>query len=142
MHMPQAPFLPLGWEAKDEGSWSGGLPRAQVLSKTFLEQSHGSHPQTLVVLTVLSLRKERESYTLQGPTDQERSNKNRSKCGIPLWHSGLRSQCCHCSGSGRCCGMGSTPGPGNSKCQGCSTPQKSLHVISIGLNHGAVKGHW
>ena len=29
--------------------------------------------------------------------------------GAPWWLSGLRVHCCHCWGSGYCCGMGSTP---------------------------------
>ena len=29
--------------------------------------------------------------------------------GVPWWHSGLRVQLCHCSGSGHRCGVGSIP---------------------------------
>ena len=29
--------------------------------------------------------------------------------GVPLWYSGLRIQCCYCSSSGCCCGIGSIP---------------------------------
>ena len=33
-----------------------------------------------------------------------------------MWGSGLRTWHCHCSGSGLCCGTGSTPGPETSMC--------------------------
>ena len=31
--------------------------------------------------------------------------KKNSKARVPLWYSGLMTQCCHCKGSGHCCGM-------------------------------------
>ena len=36
----------------------------------------------------------------------------------------VRIQCCHCSGSGRYCDMGSIPGPGLSTCCGYSQRKK------------------
>ena len=39
------------------------------------------------------------------------------KLGFPLWHCGLRIQCCHCNGCGHCCGVDSIPGPGTSAYQ-------------------------
>ena len=39
-------------------------------------------------------------------------------CGVPVGFSGLRIQCCHCSGLGHCCGAGWIPGPGTSVCCG------------------------
>ena len=52
--------------------------------------------------------------------------------GVPLWHSGLRIWCCHCSSLGHCCGAGSIPGPGTSICYGCGQKKKN-HSISMGL---------
>ena len=42
--------------------------------------------------------------------------------GVPLWCSGLRVWCCHCSSLGHCCGWGSIPGPGTFKCGAHSPP--------------------
>ena len=42
------------------------------------------------------------------------------RMGVPLWYSGLRIRCCHCSGSGCCWGWGLIPGPGTSTCHGCA----------------------
>ena len=42
--------------------------------------------------------------------------------GVPLWLSGLRIQCCHCSSLGQCCGVGSVLGLGASIC--CGTAKK------------------
>ena len=36
--------------------------------------------------------------------------------GVLMWHSELRILHCHCKGLGRCCGVGSIPGPGTSTC--------------------------
>ena len=36
---------------------------------------------------------------------------------VSLWYSRLSIQHCHCSSLGRCCGMGSIPGPGTAICQ-------------------------
>ena len=36
--------------------------------------------------------------------------------GVPLWPGGLRIRLYPCNCSGRCCGVGSIPGPGNSTC--------------------------
>ena len=36
--------------------------------------------------------------------------------GVPVWFSGLRSQRCHCSGLGRCCGTRLIPGLGTFAC--------------------------
>ena len=51
-------------------------------------------------------------------------------CGVPLWHSRLRVQHCHCSSLGGCCGAaGSVPGLGISTCrrynQRTTTPLKN-----------------
>ena len=40
--------------------------------------------------------------------------------GALLWYSDLRIQCCHCSGSGCCCGGSLIPGPGTFIGYGCS----------------------
>jgi len=39
-----------------------------------------------------------------------------SKIGVPWWLGRLKIQCCHCCGSGRCCGSDSVLGPGTSTC--------------------------
>ena len=44
--------------------------------------------------------------------------------GLPLWCSGLRIQCCHCSGSGRCYGVGLILGLGTSTCPRSSQKKK------------------
>ena len=44
--------------------------------------------------------------------------------GVPLWYSGLRTQHCHCSTSGKCCGTGSIPGPEPYICHKCGFPPK------------------
>ena len=44
--------------------------------------------------------------------------------GVPLWHRGLKLQCCHCSSLGCCCGVGLIPGPGTSICGGCGQKKK------------------
>ena len=41
------------------------------------------------------------------------------RLGVPLWCSGLRSQHCHCSGLGHCCGSSSISDPGTSICHRC-----------------------
>ena len=45
---------------------------------------------------------------------------------VPLWLSGLRICCCHCSGSVCCCGVGSIPGSETSHAAGEAkkTPHK------------------
>ena len=43
-------------------------------------------------------------------------NKQNVAHGVPLWHSGLRTQCCHCSSLGHCSGVDSIPGLGTSIC--------------------------
>ena len=48
--------------------------------------------------------------------------------GVPLRRSGLRTQHCHYSGSGRCCGAHSTPGPGTFKSHQCSQKEKSKQL--------------
>ena len=47
-----------------------------------------------------------------------------SNRGVPLWHSGSKTQHSHCGGSGCCCGMGSIPGLGTSLCLRCSQKKK------------------
>ena len=44
--------------------------------------------------------------------------------GVPLRHSGLRIQCCHCSSLGCCCHTGSISGLGTSTCHRCG-PRKT-----------------
>ena len=44
--------------------------------------------------------------------------------GVPWWLRGLRIWCCHSCCSGRCCGLGLTPGLRTSTCCGCG-PKKS-----------------
>ena len=48
--------------------------------------------------------------------------------GVPWWHSGLRTCCCHCCGSGYCCCTGSIPAPGTSACCGCGQKLNSLKI--------------
>ena len=55
----------------------------------------------------------------------------RKVSGVPLGHSRLRIWCCHCRGSGCCCGMGSIPGPGTSTCHGQG--QKKNRKVSVVL---------
>ena len=47
-----------------------------------------------------------------------------------LWLSRLRIQFCHCSGSGGCCGTGSSPGPGTFTCHGCGQKNVKEEIIS------------
>ena len=49
--------------------------------------------------------------------------------GVPLWGSWLRVQRCHCSGLGRCCGVGSIPGLETSTCLGCSQIKKKKNPM-------------
>ena len=42
-----------------------------------------------------------------------------------MWLSWLRIWCCHSSGSGCCCGMGSIHGPGTSACHDCGKTTKT-----------------
>ena len=51
--------------------------------------------------------------------------------GAPLWHGGLKIWC-HCSGSGRCCSLGSIPGPGISTCCGRCPPPRQRAGIPVG----------
>ena len=46
----------------------------------------------------------------------EVSGKKKQTLGV--WHSWLRILCCHCRGSGCCCGVGSVPDPGPYTCHG------------------------
>ena len=49
--------------------------------------------------------------------------------GVPWWLNRLKIWHCHCHGLGCCCGIGSVPSSGTSKCQGCSqnkTVKKSM----------------
>ena len=55
------------------------------------------------------------------------------EAGFPLWISGLTIQCCQCSGSGCCCGMGSIPGVGTSTCHRCRKKKKFLADTSAFL---------
>ena len=57
-----------------------------------------------------------------------------------LWCSGLRIRHCHYCGSGRCDGVGSVPGSGNSTCPGHSqkdflgkicSPQRQVRSVSL-----------
>ena len=52
---------------------------------------------------------------------------------VPLWHSGLRIQHCHCSGLDHCCGPGSLPGPRTSTC--CRQSQKKKKSSSVLVPH-------
>ena len=56
--------------------------------------------------------------------------------GVPLWCSWLRIQCCHCSGSGHCCGTGVILGPGTFMCcrLGQKTQKKTQYAISSTQN--------
>ena len=49
-------------------------------------------------------------------------SQKKSIYGVPWWLSGLKIQCCPCSGLGHCCGVGLIPGPGTSIC--CRRGQK------------------
>ena len=50
--------------------------------------------------------------------------------GAPWWLSGLRTQHCHCCGSGYCCGVGLIPGLATSTCYGCGQERvKSVMYI-------------
>ena len=51
------------------------------------------------------------------------------KFGVPVWCSRLRIWHCHCSGSGRWCGMGSIPGPGTSSCRRRGLKKKKVKCI-------------
>ena len=42
----------------------------------------------------------------------------------------LRIQCCHCYGSGYCCGTGSMPGPGTSACHKCNQKRMCRTIIT------------
>ena len=48
--------------------------------------------------------------------------------GARSWCSGLRIHHCHCSGSGRCCGVGLIPGPGTATHHGQPPPQKKKNT--------------
>ena len=49
-------------------------------------------------------------------TTQKFKLRKRGLKGVPLWLSGLRTQCCHCSHLGHCCDVGLILGPGTSTC--------------------------
>ena len=51
--------------------------------------------------------------------ERDKDVKEYKRYGVPLWHSRLRIQHCHCSNSGHCCGMGLLPGMETSPCHGC-----------------------
>ena len=42
-----------------------------------------------------------------------------------MWCCGLRIWCCHCSGSGHCCGSGLIPGPETFTCCGSEQPNQT-----------------
>ena len=44
--------------------------------------------------------------------------------GVPLWLSGLRTQCCHCCGWGHCCGKELIPSLGRNFCMPGAQPGK------------------
>ena len=48
-----------------------------------------------------------------------------------LWCSELRIQHCYCSGSGRCCGVGSFPDLGTFICLGCAPHPNPLRLRFI-----------
>ena len=43
----------------------------------------------------------------------------------------LRTQGCHCCGSGDCCGAGLIPDPGTSKCHGCGQKKGWADFLKI-----------
>ena len=43
---------------------------------------------------------------------------------VPLWHRGLRIQCCTGCGTGCSCSLALKPGPGTSTCCGCGQKKK------------------
>ena len=52
--------------------------------------------------------------------------------GVPWCLSGLRIQCCHCCGWGKCCDTGLIPGPGTSACCRCGQKKtKKKNVFRI-----------
>jgi len=51
--------------------------------------------------------------------------------GIAWWHSRLKIQLCHCSGSGCYCGVGLTPGLETSTCLGCGQKKKKLKNLKM-----------
>ena len=56
-----------------------------------------------------------------------------------LWGRGLRIQCCHCSSSGCCCGMGSIPGLGTSACHGYSQKERKRKEKTATRNNKITK---
>ena len=51
-------------------------------------------------------------------------NKNSARSGVPMWLNRLGIQCCHCSGSGRCCVRSLIPGLGTSASCWCGQKKK------------------
>lgn len=60
--------------------------------------------------------------------------KEKSNLGIPLWHSGLKIRCYHCSGSGHGCSLGLIPGWGTSTCCGRGQNKQNPKEIQSGWN--------
>ena len=61
----------------------------------------------------------------------------KNKCkGILLWHTGLRSQCCHCCDSSRCRGAGSIPGPGTSAWVGTTQNNNKINKVNTSVAVG------
>lgn len=64
--------------------------------------------------------------------------------GVPVWPSWLRIKCCHCSGSGHCCGTGLIPGRGTS-CHECGQKQRQkqnsqvIEATYMSINRWMVK---
>ena len=48
----------------------------------------------------------------------------RNRGGVPWWHNGLMTWCCHSYVSGYSCVVGSIPGPGTSTCRWCNKEKK------------------
>ena len=63
-------------------------------------------------VSVILLPKRGKSYTKRSLEKEIKS--------VPLWHSGLRIQYCHCGSSGCCCGRGMTPPPPQKRARSCS----------------------
>ena len=98
-----APIRPLAWEP----------PHAASATLKTNKQKRSFKSYAFMRLSIKN-QKERGTRFNKGKA-HGLSNWSKRHCEeLPLWHSGLRIWCCHCSTSGGCCGSGSVPGPGTS----------------------------
>ena len=62
---------------------------------------------------------------------KKKKKKKETLLGVPLWHSRLRTQPCHCSGSGDCYGKVFILGSGTSICHGHDQKTPTCVIRSI-----------